>query len=125
MKRLNCTVGDKRGYKGDCMEISSSGRYVEFDAAMRANEHAEMCANASAKRQISTLEQQRDELLKAIDRVTNGTLLDSAGNRDEDGMISPWADASSIGHWIKILSEAAGKAKGDAGATVIRNELAC
>lgn len=114
MKRLNCTVGDKRGYKGDCMEVSSSGRYVEFDAAMRAKAHAEMCANASAKRQISALEQQRDELLKAIDRAINGTQLDSAGNRDEDGMISPWADASSISHWIRILSEAAGKAKGGA-----------
>lgn len=55
-----------------------------------------------------------DELIKAIDRVINGTLLDCAGNRDEDGMISPWADASSISHWIKILSEAAGKAKGGA-----------
>ena len=57
---------------------------------------------------------QHEELLKAIDQVINGTLLDSAGNRDEDGMISPWADASSIGHWIKILSEAAGKAMADA-----------
>lgn len=59
--------------------------------------------------QLFELEQQRNELLKAIDQVLNGTLLDSAGNRDEDGMMSAWADASNINRWVKILSDAVGR----------------
>tara|TARA_R110000796_G_scaffold9244_4_gene31624 strand:- start:160 stop:507 length:348 start_codon:yes stop_codon:yes gene_type:complete len=33
MKRLNCTVGDKRGVNGDCMEVSGTGHYVEYSVA--------------------------------------------------------------------------------------------
>ena len=33
MKRLNCTVGDKRGVNGDCMELHESGKYLRYSEA--------------------------------------------------------------------------------------------
>ena len=33
MKRFNCTVGDKRGVNGDCMELHESGKYLRYSEA--------------------------------------------------------------------------------------------
>tara|TARA_R110000744_G_scaffold23149_1_gene58840 strand:+ start:264 stop:494 length:231 start_codon:yes stop_codon:yes gene_type:complete len=33
VKRLNCTVGDKRGVNGDCMELHESGKYLRYSEA--------------------------------------------------------------------------------------------
>lgn len=33
--RYNCTVGDKRGEFGDCMEKSKTGRWVTFEQHTR------------------------------------------------------------------------------------------
>lgn len=35
MKRYNCTVGDKRGEFGDCMELAKDGRYITYIAHKR------------------------------------------------------------------------------------------
>lgn len=32
MKRLRCTVRDKRGVNGDCMEAAPDGEYVSYSA---------------------------------------------------------------------------------------------
>lgn len=34
MKRLSCTVGDKRGFKMDAMHPDPNGRYVEYSSAV-------------------------------------------------------------------------------------------
>lgn len=51
MKRFNCTVGDKRGEFGDCMERHGEGRYVTHD---------------SAKNLISSLENHKGYYLKLV-----------------------------------------------------------
>jgi hypothetical protein len=35
MKRLNCTVNDKRGVNGDCMEFHERGVYLRYSEASR------------------------------------------------------------------------------------------
>ena len=35
IKRLDCTVRDKRGYNGDCMEVSPQGRYVTYSEYLK------------------------------------------------------------------------------------------
>jgi len=32
LRRYSCTVADKRGHGGECMEHSSKGRYVEYSS---------------------------------------------------------------------------------------------
>jgi hypothetical protein len=35
VKRYKCTVSDRRGFKGQCMEQSSSGQWVEYQKYKR------------------------------------------------------------------------------------------
>lgn len=39
VRRLNCTVGDKRGENGDCMERHPEGRYVSYGAYAESQKH--------------------------------------------------------------------------------------
>lgn len=34
MKRYNCTVGDKRGEFGDCMEVKPDGDWVRYSKVL-------------------------------------------------------------------------------------------
>lgn len=43
--RYNCTVGDKRGEFGDCMEKSNIGRWVTFEQHHRQMKHMERQIN--------------------------------------------------------------------------------
>lgn len=64
MKRLECTVGDKRGYKGDCMRLSSSGRYVEYSAAMKSV--------SAARSELLAVIADHNRLVRELDVLLNG-----------------------------------------------------
>ena len=57
MKRFNCTVGDKRGVNGDCMELHESGKYLRYsEASNRILELEDRVKNQSDK--IAELEKE-------------------------------------------------------------------
>jgi hypothetical protein len=78
MKRLNCTVFDKRGVNGDCMEFHAKGKYLRYT---EANSRIEELVSKCDKQ-----EKRIAELEEAVNSALYGTLLDKYGNRDVDGL---------------------------------------
>ena len=62
MKRFNCTVGDKRGVNGECMELHESGKYLRYsEASNRILELENRVKNQSDK--IAELEKEMESSL--------------------------------------------------------------
>jgi cell division protein FtsB len=60
MKRLNCTVFDKRGVNGDCMEFHAKGKYLRYTEA-NAQVEALLWKCDKQEKRIAELEKERDE----------------------------------------------------------------
>ena len=78
MKRFNCTVGDKRGVNGDCMELHESGRFLRYsEASNRILELEDRVKNQSDK--IAELEADNKRLKAKVFASFNKKLEQQIG----------------------------------------------
>jgi phage shock protein A len=71
MKRLNCTVFDKRGVNGDCMEFHAKGKYLRYTEANAQVEALVWKCDKQEKR-IAELEKE-NILLKRVEEIFNAS----------------------------------------------------
>ena len=92
MKRFDCTVGDRRGYRGECMQLARDGHYVEYETAMR---YAQECA-----RQAAAAERKKHRGIP----VTASTVRDSRRVKDSQAMCERLARNFGPG-WVVLDHE--------------------
>jgi hypothetical protein len=76
MKRLNCTVFDKRGVNGDCMEFHAKGKYLRYsEANSRIEELVSKCDKQYNR--IAELEKEREWIyvIKELPKTTMSVLV--------------------------------------------------